>query len=320
MFRFRQVHKPVKDFLLRSGNLRLISTLKEMTENTTKRVFFVRHGEGEHNVAFHRGDRKSGGRIRDPCLTDVGKQQATSISPDTHPVLKDTEIELIVSSPLSRTIQTTILVFKEKLETDHPEVAGDQVEEPSQSEKQRERKIILHPDMQETGDVNCDTGKPLEETWDNLKTSVEAHIKLQPSMLCTKLLDINPKWHKKEGDYAHDGKKIKARLRRFTKWLLNRPERNIAIVGHHNIFLALLEFSFMNCEVREYALDVSMAQTLADQETDAILKAWRPVYPLPLAADSNNLSNAEKEHLRIHLPYCVEKFTLWGYPIPENFR
>ena len=36
-------------------------------------------------------------------------------------------------------------------------------------------------------------------------------------MLCTKLLESNSSWHRKEGDYEHNGDKIIARSLRFTK-------------------------------------------------------------------------------------------------------
>ena len=41
---------------------------------------------------------------------------------------------------------------------------------------------------------------------------------------------------------------------RFTAWLCARPEQRIAVVAHHNVFLALVKTTFLNCEVRSYSV------------------------------------------------------------------
>ena len=73
----------------------------------------------------------------DPALTEKGIKQAKSTA--THPLLSLGEADLIVSSPLKRTVQTTLLMLAE---------AG------------KSKSVVLHPDIQETGDVQCDTGQP----------------------------------------------------------------------------------------------------------------------------------------------------------------
>lgn len=56
-------------------------------------VHLIRHGEGHHNATKN-------WKLEDPYLTDLGKKQARSVkSPEG--------IELIISSPLTRAIQTT---------------------------------------------------------------------------------------------------------------------------------------------------------------------------------------------------------------------
>ena len=73
----------------------------------------------------------------DPALTEKGIKQAKSTA--AHPLLSLEEADLIVSSPLKRTVQTTLLMLAE---------AG------------KSKSVVLHPDIQETGDVQCDTGQP----------------------------------------------------------------------------------------------------------------------------------------------------------------
>ena len=52
----------------------------------------------------------------------------------------------------------------------------------------------------------------------------------------------------KTGRYAHTGPALAGRYRDFTRWLRARPERNIIVVAHHNVFLGLVGISFLNCE------------------------------------------------------------------------
>ena len=51
-------------------------------------------------------------------------------------------------------------------------------------------------------------------------------------------LDALPEeWCDKRGAYAHTGAALGARYRKFTAWLQTRPERNVIVVAHHNVFL-----------------------------------------------------------------------------------
>ena len=69
-----------------------------------KTIYFVRHGESESNLA----DVVSGGG-NDVPLTENGRAQAKKAGQD----LKDKGIELIVCSPLIRTVETARIVAKE---------------------------------------------------------------------------------------------------------------------------------------------------------------------------------------------------------------
>ena len=131
----------------------------DLSKLQKKRIWLIRHGEGQHNVFFKQGDRISGARLlgkhgatfhsvslnqmtslscTDPALTEKGIEEAKSTA--KHPLLPLHEAELIVSSPLKRTVQTTLLML--------------------QTTDVATRPVVLHPDIQETGDVNCDTGQP----------------------------------------------------------------------------------------------------------------------------------------------------------------
>lgn len=64
------------------------------------RVFLLRHGQGEHNA--------TGRDIRDPLLTKRGEEQASSWAART-PAL---DVDVVLISPLRRTIQTALLAFQ----------------------------------------------------------------------------------------------------------------------------------------------------------------------------------------------------------------
>ncbi|MBI2588942.1 histidine phosphatase family protein [Candidatus Saccharibacteria bacterium] len=69
-----------------------------------KTIYFVRHGESEANVA----SLGSGSEFDTP-LTDNGRAQAKKAGKD----LKHKQIQLIICSPLSRTVDTATIIAKE---------------------------------------------------------------------------------------------------------------------------------------------------------------------------------------------------------------
>ena len=70
---------------------------------TDKILHLTRHAQAEHNVAYDYS-------IPDAPLTDLGREQAARVNGLTAQSIQQTA-ELLVSSPLSRTLQTTILGF-----------------------------------------------------------------------------------------------------------------------------------------------------------------------------------------------------------------
>ena len=91
-------------------------------------ITLVRHGEARHNVTRNF-------QVRDTSLTPLGETQC-------HELLKEfpsePPVDLLVSSPLKRTIQTTLLGFKKQVES------GVKVE--------------ILAELQEATDLPCDTG------------------------------------------------------------------------------------------------------------------------------------------------------------------
>lgn len=69
-----------------------------------KTIYFVRHGESESNVSG-----VMSGQGNDIPLTSHGREQAKKAGQD----LKDKGIELVVCSPLIRTVETATIIAKE---------------------------------------------------------------------------------------------------------------------------------------------------------------------------------------------------------------
>lgn len=75
--------------------------------------------------------------ITDPQITDKGRAQCAKLRED---FTNHSTIELVVASPLRRTICTALEAFSPVFEADHSP------------------KLILNPDLQETSDFPCDIG------------------------------------------------------------------------------------------------------------------------------------------------------------------
>ncbi len=186
-----------------------------------KSVFCIRHGESTFNAAY----RETG---IDPLhvdapLTEAGRHQAR----EARETLRGIPFELVVTSPFTRALQTTAELFE-----DHPSAPRILVE-------------MLH---REHGASSCDVGRA-------------------PSLLAAEFpafgLDHLPEiWWYAEGAPDRRGvcfepvEVFQSRVAAFRSWLLERPERWIAVVGHGTFFYHLLGRWLANCEVAELELGV----------------------------------------------------------------
>ncbi|MFO1324471.1 MAG: histidine phosphatase family protein [Burkholderiales bacterium] len=187
---------------------------------TTKTILCVRHGESTFNAAAAGGGADP--LHYDAPLSAVGRQQVRK----ARDALRDRPIELVVTTPLTRALQTTAGLF-----ADHPSSPPVLVES-------------LHRERVEN---SCDVGRSpalLSEAF--------------PSFAFDHLPDVW--WHHhanpdERGVCIEPLELVRARAREFRRFLLQRPERLIAVVGHGTFFFVLTGQALANCEVVEVTFE-----------------------------------------------------------------
>ena len=154
-------------------------------------VTCVRHAQGVHNlsVANH--------SIVDPDLTPFGEEQCRQLA-QSFP--KHGSIDLLVCSPLRRTIYTTLLGFKQDIE--------------------RCGEVIALPEAQETASVPCDTGSDISV------------LRQEMAGKPVDLSRVKEGWNSKEGRWAPTAEALQKRARETRQWLRARPEKEIVLVTH----------------------------------------------------------------------------------------
>eukprot|EP00929_Paragymnodinium_shiwhaense_P089332 TRINITY_DN49491_c0_g1_i1.p1 TRINITY_DN49491_c0_g1~~TRINITY_DN49491_c0_g1_i1.p1 ORF type:complete len:223 (+),score=24.89 TRINITY_DN49491_c0_g1_i1:3-671(+) len=188
------------------AQLCITNVMGETAEKSSeKRVFLVRHGEGQHNVTKNYN-------LSDPVLTEKGQQQATSLR--GHSDLNG--CDLILVSPMTRTIQTATLAF------------GEQPPCP----------VMLCSLHQEKIGEHCDVGRPKSQLVKDLPYIQEWQ----------GFDDLPEDWTKTQ---ETDKNWVQERVPAFKQLLRERTERHIAVVGHGSFFEELIGRHMANCEVAE---------------------------------------------------------------------
>ncbi|TVY77087.1 putative phosphatase [Fusarium oxysporum f. sp. cubense] len=186
-------------------------------------IHLVRHGQAVHNLG------EANLVLPDTDLTPLGEEQARGLL-SKFPELAN--VDLIVSSPLRRTLQTTLLAFPTHLE--------------------RGLQIVALPEVQEVSDLNCDTGSDL--------SAIKAEFEHQPVDFGL----VEPGWQIKEGKWAPAIGSLRKRAEVARQWLSERPETEIVVVTH-GCFLHFLTDDWVNAvnpdgtdwanaEVRSYTM------------------------------------------------------------------
>ena len=178
-------------------------------------VHLVRHAESTHNVS------KDVSQL-DPGLTSLGFEQATRLT-QTFPHAP--QVGVILTSPLRRSIQTTLAAFSHILDKRYfDQVSEDGIENGAT--------LILDPDLQERSALPCDTGSTspaLEKAFPGLGVK-----------------DLAEGWQVKEGIYAPEEEAVKERAKRVRSRVselsdqLKDEERNHIVIITHGVFMKFL--------------------------------------------------------------------------------
>ena len=157
-----------------------------------KNLYFVRHGYAIHNFLYWKIGKKAYD-IRDTQLMQKGVEQATSLANTWKDI---NTIELVVSSPSIRTLDTALLVFKN---TNHKILAFDD--------------ILEYP----LGSEECNRRKDKSV----LKT-------LYPQIDFSNILYEKLPWN-----YTNEPiESLHERQKKFLNWIKQRPEKNICVISH----------------------------------------------------------------------------------------
>jgi len=179
-----------------------------------KIVHCIRHGQSTFNAHF--AETGCDPIHPDAPLTELGRRQVAERAPE----LRQYAYELVVTSPLTRAIQTTLGLFG-----DHPASPPIHVE-------------CLHREFLES---SCDVGRA-----PSLLSQDFPHLSFG---------HLDEIWWHNEGEPDERGFVVEPpqilgrRVGQFREWLLLRPERMIAVVGHGTFFYHLTGRQLQNCEV-----------------------------------------------------------------------
>jgi len=184
-----------------------------------KRIFFIRHAEGTHNVAETESsydpkedvlrEENSGMEYWDAHLTPLGKEQCATLKASIRGdgvwgYHKPLNLDLVVVSPLTRCLQTAVLSLGDPCEAQAPPFLA--------TELCRER----------VADFMCDGHRN--------KSELAAEFPgIDFSLLDTEEDELFK-------TMKEDDTKCQARGRAFLQWLCGRPEIHIAVVCH-SVFL-----------------------------------------------------------------------------------
>ncbi|KAJ6187760.1 hypothetical protein N7519_002668 [Penicillium mononematosum] len=181
----------------------------------TSEVHLVRHAESTHNVS------KDMSQL-DPGLTSRGFEQATRLA-QTFPHAP--QVGVILTSPLRRTIQTTLAAFPHVLNKRY-------FDQDSEHGIENGATLILDPNLQERSALPCDTGSTspaLEKDFPGLGVK-----------------GLAEGWQVKEGIYAPEDEAVKERAKRVRSRVaelsdhLKDEERNHIVIVTHGVFMKFL--------------------------------------------------------------------------------
>ncbi|CAL9214356.1 unnamed protein product [Arabidopsis halleri] len=237
----------------------LCGAMLRLSSPNFKTLHLVRHAQGIHNIALEEeGEKPESEKLFDAHLSPKGLQQ---VSERRNQILESgllNTIELVISSPLRRAMETSIGIFRGQEDVN--------ISDDFPKANNFPPIVALEICRERMGLYPCDR-----------RASITTRRTCFPEIDFTMIeSDEDALWQDKEREKLED---VATRGLHFVKWLWERPENEIAIVSH-GIFLqqtlrALhekvgipLEDSlltrFANCELRSIRIEKS------DMEADTL--------------------------------------------------
>ncbi|GAA0157328.1 phosphatase [Lithospermum erythrorhizon] len=233
-----------------------------------KTIHLVRHAQGIHNVD---GDKNykayMSSEYFDANLTQLGWQQVENLRKHVHGSGLIKKIDLVVTSPLLRTMQTAVGVFGGEGYTDRMDIMPLMVANAANSGRAAISSLGCPPILavelcrEHLGVHPCDKRRSISE-YECLFPAVDF------SLIES---DEDTLW---EADVRETKEDLAARGIKFMNWLLTREEKEIAVVTHsgflahtlitfghdcHPIMQKEISKHFANCELRSMVIvDKSM--------------------------------------------------------------
>ena len=205
----------------------------DYTYSHAKVLHIVRHAEGYHNV---NKDYRSMQNL-DARLTDYGKEQcralASRIQQADDPVLEHlaSDLQLVVTSPLTRTMQTALLSLEPVLQRQ-----GNDNKPPPL--------VLAHEMIRETVNYNCDRRrnlKILDKEFGHIVdlTCIETDHDAIWEDYVQRLGDHDDYSRHRESGELH---LVADRARMFFSWLAKRPEEHVLLCSHAAFLRCLWNF------------------------------------------------------------------------------
>ena len=175
-----------------------------------KEIYLIRHAQSEANAALDLDDPTF---YYDARITSLGKEQALI----THQKLKNIDFDLMLCSPLTRTLETFSLIFPKPI-----------------------KNTIILPFVREHLDHSCDVGRQpsiLKKEFPHLNfNKVEDfwwnnNIPIDEKAINWETLD-----------------ELDKRIKIFKNWIDERSEKKIAVVSHGTFISRIIQFHLNNCE------------------------------------------------------------------------
>ncbi|KAK3381122.1 histidine phosphatase superfamily [Podospora didyma] len=183
-------------------------------------LILVRHAEALHNV-----DRDY--TIPDPELSELGRRQCRDLKKNLmSKIPKELDVELIIVSPMKRTIETALLAFRGLIEKGVP--------------------IQAHAAWQENSAAACDTGSPI--------------LKLEAEFPQVDFSHVDPVFPDKKSPagarYKYSRQAIIARGQFSLHDLYDRPEKAIIVVSHSGFLrVGVTGYWFFNADYRIFEFE-----------------------------------------------------------------